>query len=138
MTAPPSYGQPHEGIAVTTRYFASSWLFAAVKPKILVSGLRDAGLGMGTHRATTDSRAVPRARVRAVLLSAPGPADYTVAVNPGQIVELEYRVPLRTFSRGALGPPPQRYNGVGVTVAIMAAAVLLMIIWMVVVVAMSR
>jgi hypothetical protein len=67
-----------------------------------------------------------------------GPADYTVAVNPGQIVELEYRVPLRTFSRGALGPPPQRYNGVGVTVAIMAAAVLLMIIWMVVVVAMSR
>jgi hypothetical protein len=59
-------------------------------------------------------------------------------VNPGQIVELEYRVPLWTFSRGALGPPPQRYNGVGVTVAIMAAAVLLVIIWMVVVVAMSR
>jgi hypothetical protein len=43
---------------------------------------------------------------------------------------------LWTFSRGSL--PPQRYNGVGVTVAIMAAAVLLMIIWMVVVVAMSR
>jgi hypothetical protein len=35
MTAPPPYGQPHEGIAVTTRYFA---LFAAVKPKILVNG----------------------------------------------------------------------------------------------------
>jgi hypothetical protein len=67
-----------------------------------------------------------------------GPADYTVAVNPGQIVELEYRVPLWTFSLGSLGPPPQRYNGVGLTVAIMAAAVLLMIIWMVVVVAMSR
>jgi hypothetical protein len=47
-------------------------------------------------------------------------------------------VQLWTFRRGSLGPPPQRYNGVGVTVAIMAAAVLLMIIWMVVVVAMSR
>jgi hypothetical protein len=37
-------------------------------------------------------------------------------------------------------PPPygQPHEGVGVTVAIMAAAVLLMIIWMVVVVAMSR
>jgi len=67
-----------------------------------------------------------------------GLADYTVAVNPGQIVDLEYRVPLWTFSRRSLGPPPQRYNGVGVTVAIMAAAVLLMIIWMVMVVAMSR
>jgi hypothetical protein len=43
VAAPQPYGQPHEGIAVTTRYFALSWLFAAVKPKILVNGRRSLG-----------------------------------------------------------------------------------------------
>jgi hypothetical protein len=45
------------------------------------------------------------------LPSRAGPADYTVAVAPGQLVELEYKAPLFTFSRGSLGPPPQRYTG---------------------------
>ncbi len=47
-----------------------------------------------------------------------GPADFTTVVAPGQTTELEYRCPLWTFSRGSLGPPPQKYNGVGITIGI--------------------
>jgi hypothetical protein len=123
MTALPPYGQPHEGIAVTTRYFALSWLFAAVKPKILVNGYEMPVWGWGrTVLPLTAGQYLVHVYVPYFFPRRVGPADYTVAVNPWQIVELKY----------------QRYNGVGVTVAIMAAAVLLMIIWMVVVVAMSR
>jgi hypothetical protein len=45
------------------------------------------------------------------LPSRAGRANYTVAVAPGQLVELEYKAALFTFSRGSLGPPPQRYTG---------------------------
>jgi hypothetical protein len=37
----------------------------------------------------------------------------------------EYKAPLFTCSRGSLGPPPQRYNGMAVIIGVMAAAVLL-------------
>jgi hypothetical protein len=57
-----------------------------------------------------------------------GPADYTAVVSPGQFAELDYRAPLWTFSRGSLGPPPQRYNGVGVMIAITAVVVLLIVL----------
>jgi hypothetical protein len=45
-------------------------------------------------------------------------------VNPGQWVELEYKAPLFTFSRGSLGPPPQSYNGIGVMIAITVVSAL--------------
>ena len=57
-----------------------------------------------------------------------GPADYAVVVNPGQLVELEYKAPLFTFSRGSLGPPPQSYNGIGATIAIAVAATVMVIV----------
>ncbi len=47
-----------------------------------------------------------------------GVADYTVMVHPGQFVELEYKMPLWVFSRGSLGPPPQRYSGVALIVGV--------------------
>ena len=123
----PSYQQPREGIAITTRYSAFAWVYALVKPKIYLNGYEIPSWGWG----------------RNVLPAAPGqyhlhvytaywfptrmgPADYTVAVNPGQLVELEYKAPVFTFSRGSLGPPPQSYNGRAVAIAILAATVLLM------------
>lgn len=49
-----------------------------------------------------------------------GPADTTVDVSPGQVTELEYKAPLWAFSAGSLGVGPQKYNGVGITLAIVA------------------
>ena len=47
-----------------------------------------------------------------------GPADTTADVRPGQAAELEYKAPLWSFSAGSLGVGPQKYNGVGITIAI--------------------
>lgn len=66
-----------------------------------------------------------------------GPAEFTVFVHPGQLVELEYKVPLWTFSRGSLGPPPQRYNGVGPVIAGAAAGIVLAIAWVLLIIAMA-
>jgi hypothetical protein len=60
-----------------------------------------------------------------------GRADYTVDVAPGQFVELEYRAPMFSFSRGALGPPPQRYPGVGAVIALISICVLIIVIMLI-------
>ena len=49
-----------------------------------------------------------------------GPADTTADVRPGQLVEVQYKAPLWSFSAGSLGIGPQKYNGVGITIAIVA------------------
>jgi hypothetical protein len=125
---PQPYYAPREGIAITTQYPVLAWLFATVKPKIFVNGYEMPVWGWG----------------RAVLPLAPGqyhvhvhtpyffpnrvgPADYTTVVNAGQVVELEYKAPLFTFSRGSLGPPPQRYNGLVPTIAIFGVLALFVI-----------
>ena len=49
-----------------------------------------------------------------------GPADYDVAVHPGQWVHVEYKPPLWSFSKGSLGPPPQSMNGLIPMLAVIA------------------
>jgi hypothetical protein len=48
------------------------------------------------------------------------------------LVELEYRTPLWTFSRGSLGPPPQRYRGMVPIAVIFAVLFLVVVVAMVV------
>jgi hypothetical protein len=57
-----------------------------------------------------------------------GPADITVGVHPGQLIELQYRAPLWTFSRGSLGSLPQRYNGLIAMLVVIAVAVLVVFV----------
>jgi hypothetical protein len=60
-----------------------------------------------------------------------GSADYDAVVSPGQWVEVEYKPPLWSFSKGSLGPAPQSYRGVVPMVAFiggMLAIVVLMIL----------
>jgi hypothetical protein len=56
-----------------------------------------------------------------------GPADFTVDVPPARVVELEYKAPVWAFSRGALGPGPQRYNGLAAMLGLTAALLLIML-----------
>ncbi|WP_205314774.1 hypothetical protein [Nonomuraea lactucae] len=51
-----------------------------------------------------------------------GPADLTVLLQPGMALELEYRAPMWAYSRGALGPAPQPWNGKGCVIALLAVA----------------
>ncbi|WP_433422376.1 hypothetical protein ACQP1V_12920 [Microtetraspora malaysiensis] len=49
-----------------------------------------------------------------------GPADLMIWLQPGMTLELEYRAPVWAYSRGALGPAPQPWNGKGAAIALTA------------------
>jgi hypothetical protein len=117
------YQAPREGIAITTRFSPLMWLFATVTPKIFVNGYQ---MRLGASRVSSHAGSVPGARAHPVFLSAAGRSGGLRRDRlPGQFIELEYKAPLFTCSRGSLGPPPQRYNGMAVIIGVMAAAVLL-------------
>ncbi|MBX6168966.1 MAG: hypothetical protein IRY84_15180 [Thermobispora bispora] len=61
-----------------------------------------------------------------------GPAELTIWLQPGTALELEYRAPLWSYSRGALGPAPQPWNGKGFLIASLVIAVVGFAIGMVV------
>jgi hypothetical protein len=134
MTAPQygrqPYSAPGEGIAITTQY-SPVWttLLAATKPKISFNGHEISVAGWGRtvfpfapgqyHVHVYSPYFFPRRW---------GPADHTAVVNPGQIVELEYKAPVFALFRGSLGPPPQRYKGVVALAAVLAVPVLVIAI----------
>ena len=107
-----------------------TWLYALVKPKIFLNGYEMPAWGWGRAvYPAPPGRYHVHVYLPYWLPSRVGPADFTAVVNPGQFVELEYKAPLMTFSRGSLGPPPQRYNGVAATIAIVVAVLILFVPW---------
>ena len=52
-----------------------------------------------------------------------------MTAGAGQLVELEYKAPLFTFTRGSLGPPPQRYTGVAATIAVVVVLLIFLFVW---------
>ena len=115
------YGQAGEGIAVTTHFFPLAWLLFFFKPKITVDGqeMPVAGWGRTVLPARPGQHQV-NVHVPYFLPPKLGPADTTADVRPGQLAELEYKAPLWSFSAGSLGAGPQQYNGVGITIAVVA------------------
>ena len=119
------FGQPAEGIAVTTQFFPLSFMLALFKPKIVVDGHETPAAGWG--RTVMPARPGPHhvhVYVPYWLPPQIGPADTSVNVYPGRLVELEYKAPVWGFSSGSLGVPPQSYNGVAVSIGVMAAALI--------------
>lgn len=57
-----------------------------------------------------------------------GPADYEAVVSPGQWVEVEYKPPLWSFSKGSLGQAPQSYNGIVPVVALLGGCLALFLL----------
>jgi hypothetical protein len=115
------YGPPGEGIVVNTQFFPLAWLLFFFKPKIAVDGQEMPVSGWGrTHLPARPGQHHVHVHVPYFLPSKLGPADTTADVRPGQAAELEYKAPLWSFSAGSLGAGPQKYNGVGITLAIVA------------------
>jgi hypothetical protein len=113
------YGQPGEGIAVDTQFFPLAWLLFFFKPKIAVDGQETTALAWGrTVLPARPGQHHVHVHVPYFLPSKLGPADATADVRPGQVAELEYKAPMWAFSPGSLGAGPQKYNGVGITIAI--------------------
>jgi len=112
---PPHQPPPPPGgetaIAVTTKFFPLAWFFFFVKPKIFLNGQQVASTWGRTVIPVPPGQHQLNLHVPYFLPSEVGPAAMTVAVAPGQTVELEYRAPVWAFSPGSLGAPPQQYNG---------------------------
>jgi hypothetical protein len=122
------YGQPSEGIAVTTHFFPLAWLFFFIKPKIFVDGHESPPAAWG--RTVLPARpGQHQVHVYTPYFLPPrvGPADATADVRAGQVTELEYKAPLWSFSPGSLGVGPQKYNGVGITIAVIAIPFVILI-----------
>jgi hypothetical protein len=118
---PAQYGQPGEGIAVDTQFFPLAFLLFFFKPKIAVDGQETTVTAWGrTVLPARPGHHQVHVHVPYFLPSKLGAAEATAEVRPGQVTELEYKAPLFAFSPGSLGLGPQKYNGVGITVAIAA------------------
>jgi hypothetical protein len=115
------YGQPGEGIAVNTQFFPLAWLLVFFKPTISVDGQEMPVSGWGrTQLPARPGQHHVHVHVPYFLPSKLGQADTTAEVRPGQVAELEYKAPLWSFSSGSLGVGRQKYNGVGITLAVVA------------------
>ena len=122
------YGYPSEGIAVTTHFFPLAWLFFFIKPKIFIDGHESPPAVWGrTVLPARPGQHQVHVYTPYFLPSRVGPADATADVRPGQVTELEYKAPLWSFSPGSLGVGPQKYNGVGITIAVIAIPFVILI-----------
>ncbi|PEG33477.1 hypothetical protein CQY20_30600 [Mycolicibacterium agri] len=92
-----------------------------VKPRITVDGHEMPVSGWGrTMLPARPGRHHVHVYVPYFLPPRLGPADATADVYPGRFVELDYKAPVWAFSAGSLGVGPQKYNGVGITLALVA------------------
>lgn len=118
----PSNGQP--AIALTTKFMVLAWIFFFIKPKVFVNGHQVPAVWGRNVIPVQPGQHQLHVHVPYFLPSKVGPADLTVPIQPGQPpVELEYRAPLWMFSRGSLGPPPQKYNGMGLMLGVMGGLI---------------
>lgn len=127
---PSQHGQAGDGIVVNTQFFPLAWLLFFFKPRIAVDGHEVPVSGWGrTHVPARPGQHHVHVHVPYFLPSKLGPADATADVRPGQVAELEYKAPMWAFSAGALGVGPQKYNGVGITLALVLIPFILLFLF---------
>lgn len=122
-----------EGLVVTIQSppLLLSWA-GALKPVITVNGhpLPTASQGRNVVPAPPGPYRV-HVHLSYVMPPKMGPADHDCTVAPGQWVDLEYKPPLWSFSKGSLGPPPQKYNGIVPMVALIGGCLLVLLLLLV-------
>lgn len=124
---PPPDSAAGSAIAVTLKYHPLAFLLGLFKPQTQLNGHLAAN-AWGRHvLAVPPGQYHLHIHVPYLLPPQLGPADLPVNVYPGQTVELEYRAPMIAFSKGALGPPPQKYPGMPVMIALMVVMLIFLI-----------
>ncbi|WP_200824411.1 hypothetical protein [Nonomuraea solani] len=114
----PPVPQAHLVLDVKRHWFGA--LLAMITPMIVLNGHAMPGrwgrnlipLPPGRHHLHVHLPYLLPARI--------GPADLTIWLQPGMALELEYRAPLWTYSRGSLGTAPQPWNGKGCLIGLLA------------------
>ncbi|WP_301546869.1 hypothetical protein [Gordonia sp. X0973] len=136
----PAYGQPvhsaiQQGVQIDTKFIPINWFFYFIKPKIEVDGypvnaqwgINEIPLPPGQHQV--------HVHVPYFLPPKVGPATTVVNVGQQQVVPVEYRAPVWAFSEGSIGPAPQSYNGVGITLGMILVPIVLFLLLMILIVA---
>lgn len=121
---------PFQGIALDTKFWPLAWFFYMVKPAVQINGQPVPARWGVNHIPLPPGQHHVHVHTPYFLPPKLGPADLMVTVAPQQTVPVEYRAPLWAFSKGSMGPAPQPYNGVGLTVAVMAVPFILMLLAM--------
>ncbi|MBO0868032.1 MAG: hypothetical protein J2P15_05660, partial [Micromonosporaceae bacterium] len=106
--------QPGGGgaIEVDAKFFPLAFMLFFFKPQIGLDGMPPSAGTWGRNQIPiAPGRHQVHVHTPYFLPPRVGPADLVVDVAPGQSVQLEYRSPLIVWSKGSLGPPPQKYNG---------------------------
>jgi hypothetical protein len=112
-------------LVLDLKYFPLNFIFALFKPKVAINGHEfPARWGRNAIPMPAGHHHV-HVHVPYILPPQIGPADLQVPLQQGQSVELEYRAPVFAFSRGAMGPGPQPWNGMGITMALMGVPIAL-------------
>jgi hypothetical protein len=109
----PSGGYPGGGsaIRVNTKFFPLAFLFLLVKPNVTIDGQPAVAAWGNNVFPVAPGQHYVHVHTPYFLPPRVGPADLAVSVGPGQTADLEYKAPLVVWSKGSLGPPPQKYNG---------------------------
>jgi hypothetical protein len=113
------------------KYFPLAFIFMLIKPKIAINGREMTGQWGRNVIPVPPGQHHVHVHVPYFLPPQVGPADLQVPLQQGQTAELEYRAPVWAFARGAIGPGPQQWNGVGLTIAMMAIPVGLLFLMMI-------
>lgn len=140
----PGYGQPayggqqpgggyggggNDGIALTLKFFPLAFLLMFFKPVVTINGQQyQVPWSKRTPIPLPPGQYHVHVHVPYLIPSQIGKADLAVNVGGGQPVELEYRAPAFAFSPGSLGSPPQKYNGIGITIALVAVPLVIALI----------
>ncbi|WP_432925326.1 hypothetical protein ACQPZZ_32310 [Microbispora sp. CA-135349] len=116
-----------------------SFMLAILTPKIVINGHQVPGRWGRNTIPLPPGQYHLHVHLPYLLPPQVGPADLTIWLQPGMALELEYRAPMWTFFRGALGPAPQPWNGKGcaITSLALAGGMLLLLLVLIVVAVLS-
>jgi hypothetical protein len=130
---PPQQQYPNDGstgwLRIDTKFFWLMWVLFFVKPVIIIDGQR-----MPNTQWRQNVFPLPAGQHHVLVYfpwlfpAQPGRIEQWIPVHPGQAIDVEYRAPMWVFSPGSLGPAPQKYNGVGIVVALYAVFFVLMLL----------
>ncbi|WP_306204723.1 hypothetical protein [Actinoplanes sp. RD1] len=117
---------PPSAIALTAKYSWMAFVLGLFRPFLAINGHPvPAGWGRTVVPVPPGQYHV-HVHVPYFLPPRIGTADTLVPVHPGQVVEVEYRAPVIGWLGGSIGPAPQRYRGVGASIAFLLVPLLLL------------
>ncbi|WP_156325851.1 hypothetical protein [Nonomuraea sp. SBT364] len=116
----PPPGQAHLVLDVKRHWFG--FALSMITPSIVLNGHRMLGRWGRNVIPLPPGQYHLHVHLPYLLPAQIGPADLTIWLQPGAALDVEYRAPVFAYSRGALGPAPQPWNGMGCMIALMLVA----------------